>query len=134
MAVKWSKKYETGMRDIDQQHHDLIDILNKFLFALQAGETGKPVIEIMDFLEKYVYDHFRTEEAYQIKYKYPEYQKHKTIHETFKVKLKNVKSQLLNHPDELKIAVRIQRELISWLIDHIQTQDKQLGQFLKNIN
>ena len=132
MAVKWSKKYEIGMRDIDEQHKTLIEAFDNFMTSVQRGESKKKIIELLDFLENYAHDHFRREEAYQLKYKYPEFQKHKAIHDSFKVKLKNFRAEIQSNKSALSLALSIQRELVEWIINHIKEEDRKLGLFLAN--
>ena len=132
MAVKWSKKYEIGMRDIDEQHKTLIEAFDKFMSSVQRGDSKKRIIELLDFLENYTHEHFRREEAYQIKYNYPEFPRHKAIHDSFKAKLKNFRNEVQSNKSPLSLALSIQRELVDWILNHIKESDRKLGLFLAN--
>tara|TARA_B100001964_G_C14170426_1_gene571169 strand:+ start:621 stop:893 length:273 start_codon:yes stop_codon:yes gene_type:complete len=73
--------------------------------------------------------HFKYEEELMRQEKYHEYDKHKSEHEDIKDKFLNIKEmEMTGFADIMPTIVAL---LDFWLEDHMKTDDKRLGQFLK---
>ena len=59
----WSSNLETGIQEIDEQHHQLVDLLNRLAKQYVEGANEVEVTRILDGLADYADYHFRTEEA-----------------------------------------------------------------------
>ena len=65
-VIPWKSEYETGITEVDNQHKQLVDILNKLYEAMAVGK-GKDVLEsIFNELTSYTLTHFSTEEKYMV--------------------------------------------------------------------
>lgn len=63
MRINWGTQLETGVRAIDRQHEELIDILND-LDAACAGAAGSAELDdALARLDTYIVFHFGTEEG-----------------------------------------------------------------------
>ena len=85
----WKDKYKLGVPLIDTQHKELFQRVDTFLQTLRESssweEKVQRVNETLEFMNGYVVEHFRDEEAYQKKIGYPDYEAHRKIHEEMAV-------------------------------------------------
>ncbi|MBN2825561.1 MAG: hemerythrin family protein [Campylobacterales bacterium] len=132
--IKWSKEYETGIEEIDEQHHILVNTLNSANKLLSKEYSLENLQNITKDLLSYALYHFESEEELMQEYNYEEahpndYQSHMTQHRDFSAKVVEVRNSLkagnLIEKDEL-ISF-----LLNWLINHINKTDKKFGTFLQ---
>lgn len=131
--IKWSKDYETGVEEIDEQHHILVNTLNEANELLSKDYSLENLQNITKDLLSYALYHFETEEELMQEYNYSteapkDFESHMKQHRDFSAKVVEVR-------DSLKAGDLIgQDELISfllnWLLNHIDKTDKKLGIFL----
>lgn len=83
--IEWDDKYSVGVSTIDEEHKEFIGILNKAIVAKQHNNNLEEIREVLKDMIKHSKKHFATEEAYMVKFKYPEYQYHKEEHPYFSI-------------------------------------------------
>jgi len=59
----WDKNFETGIKLIDEQHKELVKILNRLAAHLASRSTPIVLNNIFDELTSYAQYHFKSEEA-----------------------------------------------------------------------
>lgn len=128
--VQWKTIYETGISRIDNQHKQLVSILNQLFTALTLNQTKSQMEDILSKLADYTITHFATEESYMSLYKYPDYKKHKEEHQLFVKKVKDF--QLKFKSGETSLSAEILRFLRDWIAKHIVGSDKAYVPFLKS--
>lgn len=132
MTIEFNEELKTGIYEIDKQHKELFKHVNELYMACLNG-TGKQEVErIMEYLEEYVSLHFMTEESYMEKHSYPAYNKHKAAHNIFKSSFKDIKNSYLNEGPTANLVVKLNKNLINWLISHLGDADKKLAGYLMN--
>jgi len=129
--IEWEGKFSVGISIIDQEHKKLIGILNKAVFANEHNDNPVETLELLGDMLEYSRKHFSTEEAYMLKFKFPEYQLHRNEHLDFTNKT------IMNHHNfisgDYQIANEILEYLKQWLVNHIQVTDKKyIDCFKKN--
>ncbi len=126
--ITWSDIYSVNIEEIDKQHKQLIDIINKLFNAFSEGTAEAIIPEIIEELTDYTQSHFKTEEELFIKYNYPDTKKHKDKHSEFINKVgiwtKNYNNNLSNIPYEMMDYLK------KWLLQHILEEDKSYSKFL----
>ena len=133
MAYQFTKDLETGNRVIDSEHRQLIDAVNSLLDACSKGQGRTQLLKTAQFLLNYTEKHFSDEEAIQVKNHYPDYTRHKKIHDDFKkVAADFVKKIEAEGPTVANVG-QINTLLAGWLIKHIKGEDKKLANYLKSI-
>lgn len=132
MPIEWTEDLATNSFLIDSQHKQLFKIINELLDACKKGQAKTEVVKVVDFLERYVNEHFATEESFMEQHNYPHIAAHKRQHEEFKKSFKNFKDRLNNEGITLSFAISLTHSLVEWLTKHIRVVDKELGEFLKN--
>ncbi len=120
--IEWEDKFSVGISIIDEEHKKLIGILNKAIFAKEHNNNPKEIEEVLNELVNYASTHFATEEAYMVKFNYPEYKYHKEEHNNFSIKTNAYLDQVIG--GDYHIANEILEHLKWWLTNHIQGTDK----------
>lgn len=133
MAYQFTKDLETGNRVIDSEHRQLIDAVNLLLDACAKGQGRTQVLDTAHFLLDYTKKHFSDEESIQVKNHYPEYTRHKKIHEDFKKTAAGLVQKIEVEGPTVANVGQINTLLAGWLLNHIKGEDKKLANYLKNI-
>ena len=130
--VKWSEKFSVNVEQFDNEHKNLLNIINKLNKATLEGEGINSVNEILDELIDYTAFHFKNEEELFQKYKYPNYKEHKKTHDSIIEKVLEMKDKFNENPDDENVIYEIMELLKKWIINHILGTDKKYSDFFKN--
>lgn len=130
MAMQWADSLSVGVREIDNQHKELIAQINKLLQAMGQGKGRDEIGKVVKFLEDYVVQHFAAEEKYMSKYGYPQSGSHKAEHLAFTRDFASLKKEYEKEGATGQVVIQVQRRVGDWLISHIGKIDKSLGAFL----
>ena len=118
---KWSPEYSVNIKTIDDQHRELVNILNRLFVAVCKREGGKVIAGILDALTSYTQTHFALEERLMQQAKYKDFDAHKMEHQ----KLLDELDQLCRKHlvEEKPIYFEMLSFLKTWLKEHIQGVD-----------
>ena len=130
MRYELTKDLETGNATIDREHRELFDAVNKLMDACGSGKGRASLEPTMKFLLEYVNKHFSHEEALQKQSCYPCYQYHRTFHENYKEKLRDIANAIPAAGPTVSDLGKLNAH-IAVLVSHIRTEDKKLGAFLQ---
>lgn len=127
--LKWDKKYELGIPEMDNQHKKWAEILNKFYDQVSKSDLKTNMLEMVDEALAYTKYHFTEEEKFMSKMKYPKINEQKIMHE-------EIISSLMKFKDSLKsnktiTSMEITNELKKWFKDHIMVEDMKYAEFFK---
>ena len=128
----WKEEYLVGIKSIDEQHRRLFAQMDALTLALYKGQAASAIEEMIDFLDEYTEEHFNHEEELMMKYRYPEMQKHKELHDKFRSILFSFKSEMSQSGPSHNLALRLEQEIIGWYKNHILGIDKKMSLHLKN--
>ena len=131
MYLNWDDTLAIGIDNIDNQHKELFDRLDRLLVAMKEEKGKNEITNTLNFLEEYVIKHFTEEEEIQRTNNYPLYDLQHKQHEEFKDELKKLKTAFEATGESALLALNIQRKIINWIRGHIINLDKDLGDFLK---
>ncbi len=131
MQKQWTEDLSVGVDEIDNQHKEFINALNKLLDAMSKGRGRDEISGLLVFLEGYVDRHFKMEEEYMRLHMYPQYHAHKAIHDGFKKEMAALKQEFKDDYTAVRLVLKVEKNMLDWLIRHIQEVDKKLGAFLK---
>jgi hemerythrin len=130
--IQLSKDMEVGVVEIDDQHKELVDRLNALLSMGHDVDSKEESQKTLNMLEEYIIKHFSDEEELQRKNKYPEYESHKKLHQSFIDEFEKLKKEFEVNGHSLKFTMDLNNSLINWIVKHIKSADVELGKFLKN--
>jgi hemerythrin len=126
---KWLPEYSVNIKTIDNQHRELVNILNRLFVAVAGREGDKAIAGILDGLLGYTETHFALEERLMQQAEYADYEAHKAEH-----------SKLIEQLDQLCKKHLIEEKVIyfemlgflkRWLKGHIQGVDTKYSQALQ---
>jgi hemerythrin len=127
--IDWRPEFSVGIPSIDQQHQQLVKMLNDLYNSMQAGQGQASLGKILGGLAQYCVSHFANEERLMREHAYPDFAAHKQIHEKMTAKvnalLEDVKA------GKAQMSVSVASFLKDWLTKHIQQTDMKYGPYLK---
>lgn len=129
--MKWTESLSVGNEVIDNQHKELIEKVNDVLDACNQKKGKEKIDEVMLFLKDYTVKHFQAEEGLMQKYKYPDYNVHKQIHENFIKDVNELEAKIKNEGVNLSVIMLLNKKLVDWLINHINKIDKKVGEYIR---
>lgn len=128
--ITWTNNYSVNIKDMDEQHQNLVQLINGFYDALQTDTELETAPHLLDGLVEYTKTHFKKEEALLKKYQFPEYEAHKTEHDDFANKIHDAYKQF--HGGDKSVIGKIALMTSGWLMDHIVMKDKKYGTYINN--
>jgi len=130
MSVEWTPDLAVGYDKIDQQHAELIRRFNRLEEACLAQSGRDEVLELLDFLDHYVMEHFTEEERLMLNARYPQIMDHQQEHLELITKLRKFKRQMHEFDLSPGLVAEVSRTMFQWIVDHILQTDAKLGAYL----
>ena len=134
MAYTWSKTLETGHQATDAQHKQLVDTFNSLMSACVDKKGHAELENTLKFLCAYTVKHFNDEELWQRECNFPEYQKHKLMHDGFKVTATGLYERFRKEGPTVNLIIQFNTKVGGWLINHILKEDSKIGLHAKTLN
>jgi len=132
MSISWRDELAIGNQRIDDQHRELLQRFDTLLSACRRGEGRSELARLLDFLDEYVVKHFGDEEQLQQTSGFPDFQSHQLQHLGFIKRLQELKRSIATEGEvQVDHVLTTNKLLLDWLVQHISTRDRELGQFLQ---
>lgn len=128
-SLEFNQKLMVDNKLIDQEHKVLIDLINGLQDAVDLGNPGHVIDEILPGLMEYTKTHFFVEEELMLAYDYPDFEGHKKAHDAFRNKIEALHNQVSKGDGNIPNSIML--FLKEWLTNHIMEIDKKLSAFLK---
>ena len=132
-GIAWSEKYALGNKQVDSQHRRLFELLSDLVASCLNRTEVTKLKGTLDFLVNYTVQHFNDEEALQCKYDYPDFQRHKQLHEDFKVTVGLLVAQFQESGSSEELSSNVNKVVVKWLLNHIQREDKKIGNHIDKL-
>ncbi len=129
MSITWKDIYETGVPVIDDQHKNLIKLINDLYEAQKKGQGQLVIGNILDNLVDYTQKHFTAEEQLFENTAYPQIEDHKKEHAYFTGRINEFKSD--QKSGNIILSLKTIDFLKDWTINHILGTDKEYTPYLK---
>jgi len=120
--IEWTNALSVGVTTFDNEHKQLVVLINTLNQALTAGSAKKTMEDILQSLVNYTTIHFKHEEDYMVLYDYPDYQKHKKEHDALTTQV--IEFQERYRAGKTAFSLELMYFLKDWLINHIMGTDK----------
>jgi hemerythrin len=121
----WNESLTVNVRELDEQHKGLVDMLNQLHTAVEANRGKTAVEPLMAGLMQYAATHFADEERFMLSFHFTGYAAHKLEHEEFTRRVLDLRERL-----ECGRAIppeHVMSFLIEWLVRHILGSDKKFA-------
>ena len=130
MAFLWREEWAIGKEQIDSQHRELFKTVNSLIDACHAGRGFNVIDDTMNFLLDYTVKHFNDEESLQRQIGFPEYERHKKLHEAFKEQAVRLAEKVKTGHSNV-VVMQVSQAIGEWLVNHVGKEDKKIGEHLK---
>ena len=132
--LTWQDKYSVGIRQIDDQHKQLITMINDLNDAMLAGKGKDVLMPVLNKLATYCVSHFAVEEKLFDTHAYPETADHKEKHHKMTAKVKALIGEVQS--GKSTISIEVMNFLKNWLDKHILETDMKYSPYLisKGVN
>lgn len=129
--VDWSHDLSVGVKEIDEQHMKLIDLINEMHEAITEHRASEVTMRILDELIVYTQTHFQTEEALMNILEYDDFEVHKALHDALIQQVSDLKLKLQS--GKASINFELMHFLKTWLTKHILGDDTQMGAYFVKV-
>lgn len=123
--LEWRKDFETGIDDVDHEHRELVDLLNRLHEELGSDAPDTKISAFLGEVFARISAHFALEESIMRKHSYDQYEDHKSDHEKLLDDIRDIMDDFdagkyRAYDDALANAVR------DWFVNHFKTRDARL--------
>ncbi len=125
---------DVGVNACNKQHLRLASYAVEFHEMVEALAEKEPdqndwrrIDSLFSRISRFVAVHFREEEALMVEHGYPDYTRHKSLHDKFVTELANVQSQINNR--NIRFKGKLGAMLWNWLYNHINVEDYKYREF-----
>jgi hemerythrin len=129
LLVEWSETLSTGVSKIDDEHKQIVGMLNELYGALQAKRSEEALGKVLDGLVAYTARHFKHEESLFAQTGYPGAAEHKNEHDELTNRVLLMQKDYCEGKSAT-LPVELLNMLRKWLLTHILISDKKFGPHL----
>ena len=127
--LEWKDTYNIGVKEIDNQHRGLFDIISKLSNSRSYEPDGKYFFLTLGKFIEYLQVHFSTEERYMQEAQYPKFTEHQREHEHFLAQVSTLLQDVENKENHAEIKTL--NFLKEWYLTHILGTDRDLEKFFQ---
>ncbi|SHO49407.1 bacteriohemerythrin [Desulfopila aestuarii] len=127
--IKWRDSYETGIAEMDNQHRQLIQLINQLYGIIKEKDGFESVDAILQEMANYAEHHLRDEEKLLEEHGFPGLADQQKSHRNYFMKMDELQEAM--EKDGRDAAQEIYVFLRQWWINHIVLEDKEYGPYLR---
>ncbi len=127
----WSDTLSVEVKEVDDDHHRLVDLFNLLNHAVNEGSDARYIGIVMEELVNCTAWHFSHEERLMLQHNYVDFESHKAEHEELLSSARELQQQLQS--DGRPISDEEIEFLEHWLTAHILTTDMKMGAYLAGV-
>jgi hemerythrin len=127
--IQWKDRYNINFREIDAQHHGLLDLLNELSDQADGRRHPGSVTLILQALGEYAKTHFSSEERYMQAAGYPKLAQHRQEHAAFVSRLQALTRA--HDPRDPYLAEATMAFLRDWYLTHITKVDQEYAPLIR---
>ncbi len=120
-AIEWNSEFETGVREIDDQHRRLVGYVNELNEVVDQPHPDREVVaDVLEQVIDYTLYHFAFEEEFLEATDYHLLDAHKEVHRKFTERMRDLRRRF--RAGEMCVH-ELNDTLTRWLFDHIRHAD-----------
>jgi hemerythrin-like metal-binding protein len=127
-TIQWSEKFSVGVEKLDQQHRQIVGMLNRLVSTPEANDTlSETISDILTAMTRYSLEHFKTEESLLKEHGYPGLEEHRQEHIAYRKKaidFSTATSLGVESVPQILVAY-----LLDWWTHHILDEDMKYKPF-----
>ncbi len=128
--LNWKPEYSVNIREIDDQHKKLVDMINELHEAMVQQKAKEVLGSVLSKLVSYVATHFANEERLMQSNGYPDFAAHKEKHEKMTAKVLALQKEW--QAGKAALGIEVSQFLRDWLDKHILGTDQKYAPFLNS--
>lgn len=129
MLIAWNDSYRTGMDEVDHEHRELIDLINRLYEQLDDAEAPLSVPAFFGDLNRAITAHFALEERHMRERGYDQFREHKGDHERLLDEIRDLMEGYEATPASARASF-LRTALDDWFSIHFRTHDSRLHRAL----
>ncbi len=129
----WRESLSLDVKAIDDDHKQLITLLNRLHFTVLAGDDKEAIGGVLWELMQYTNRHFRREEMLMRLSGYPDYERHHRLHQALAQRVRQYYDTFTSTPSRLN-ANKLYGFLTDWLVVHITKEDSKLAPYVAKLS
>jgi hemerythrin len=129
LALQWSSTLSLGVPDLDAQHRELFSRVDRLLDSMLHGDRSE-ARQLASFLRAHVELHFAAEEQLMQEVGFPGAAQHTAQHRAFATSMLELDATIRERGPTAELVLRLEREVVAWLRDHVYVADAELGKFV----
>jgi len=122
--LQWKPQYSVGIQSMDDEHREMIDLINATYEKLKSDTDADQVEEYLGEILSTISMHFALEEKIMRNAAYSEFQAHKDDHEVLLDRLRDLMDDFFVDP--AGGSDRLEQGLSDWFANHFSTFDARL--------
>jgi len=127
--IQWSEQYSVGVKILDEQHKNILRLLNRIQAHADAPSDSEEISELLTQMTNYANEHFRTEEDLMQMYDYPDFSSHRREHLLYWKKTAELAMDILH--GKTAISLEMLSFLRQWWTHHVLKVDKKYKTFFE---
>ena len=127
-ALQWNETLATGIPVIDEQHKQIVVMVNQLRDAIEAGDS-EAAGQIIPKMVDYTVFHFTFEEELMEMANYSFLPVHRHVHQLFTKRIPEFQKRYAAGED---VLVELHNMLVRWLANHIQNEDRDYAPAIRN--
>jgi len=127
--IRWTKELSLGIRELDDQHREIIKNLGDIVAAAQSG-TNTMLLKLMKEANSGFAAHFAAEEKIMAASPYPDTAGHEVLHGEFMEEFEDLESRAFHGEIGEKFASEIKENAADWFILHIKKNDIKMASYI----
>ena len=129
--IEWQEEYSVGVKELDDQHKNLLNIINSLLLEKQEKITGDKLSEIISSMVHHAYIHFATEERYMEQVNFPDLTQHVLEHVSFILKTLELSLKVKEGEGTATNQMELLTYLKEWYSSHVLGADRLYVPYLR---
>lgn len=121
--IEWKDSFSVGVKAIDDDHKKLISLVNELHDGILAGHSREALGPVLDKLVSYTKTHFKREEDFFTRTRYPGTDAHKKEHDELLQKAGELQQRYKGGATSM-LSLETMSFLKNWLSHHISGSDK----------